>query len=128
MAAQNFIHKHELPQTFLDQVANFIVKNSDSAPIIESTSSGSYMDPFTGEGRYIPGSGSNFGSATGNVDPFTGGSSYSSQNTPSVPVNFVPKSDQKLPLSSKSAAKHFPYVQYTTIVTCDPVKVLSKLR
>lgn len=120
MVAQKFIHKHELPQAYLDQVANFIVTNADNTPVIETSVSGSYNDPFTGEGRYIPGSGSNFNSGAGNVDPFTGASSYSSQNTASVPVNFVPKSGQK--------SKHFPYTQYTTIVTCDPVKVLSKLR
>lgn len=122
MVAQKFIHKHELPQAYLDQVANFIVTNSDSTPVIETSLSGSYHDPFTGEGRYIPGSGSNFNSGAGNVDPFTGAASYSSQNTASVPVNFVPRSNQK------SSTKHFPYGQYTTIVTCDPVKVLSKLR
>lgn len=129
VVAQSFIHKNELPQAYLDQVANFIVTNSDSTPVIETSLSGSYSDPFTGEGRYIPGSGSNFGSGTGNVDPFTGASSYSSQNSASVPVNFVPRSGQKLPsTSSTSSAKYFPYGQYTTIVTCDPVKVLSKLR
>lgn len=126
MVAQSFIHKHELPQAYLDQVANFIVTNSDSTPVIETSLSGSYHDPFTGEGRYIPGSGSNrFGPGTGNVDPFTSGSSYSSQSTASVPVNFVPRSGQK---TQSSSAKHFPYGQYTTIVACDPAKVLSKLR
>lgn len=121
MVAQSFIHKHELPQAYLDQVANFIVTNADSTPVNMETS-GSYHDPFTGEGRYIPGSGSNFNSGSGNVDPFTGASSYSSQSAASVPVNFIPKSGQK------SSTKHFPYGQYTTIVTCDPIKVLAKLR
>lgn len=31
MAAQKFIHKHELPQVYLEQVANFIVKNSEGS-------------------------------------------------------------------------------------------------
>lgn len=121
VVAQNFIHKNELPQAYLDQVANFIVTNSDSAPTIETSLSAAYHDPFTGEGRYIPGSGTNFGPGAGNVDPFTSGSSYSSQNTASVPVNFIPKSNQK-------AARHFPHAQYITIVTCDLAKVVSKLR
>lgn len=81
---------------------------------------------FTGGGRYIPGSGSGFDSGAGNVDPFTGASSYSTQTT-SVPVNFVPKSDRSSKTTS-SLSKHFPYSQYTTIITCDPAKVLSKLR
>lgn len=127
MVAQSFIHKNDLPQVYLDQVANFIVTNSDSAPISETTLSASYHDPFTGEARYIPSSASNFGPATGNVDPFTGGSSYSTQNTAAVPVNFIPRSNPKLQ-STTASAKHFPHVQYVTIVTCDPAKVLSKLK
>ena len=79
LAAQKFIHRHELPQAYLDQVADFIIKNSSNAPIIESAPSG-YEDPFTGGGRYVPGSGSDFSSGGGNVDPFTGGSSYTAQS------------------------------------------------
>lgn len=30
-AAQAFIHKHSLPQAYLDQVANFIIRNSTAA-------------------------------------------------------------------------------------------------
>lgn len=139
MVAQSFIHKNELPQAYLEQVANFVIKNSENAIVIETTASNSFQDPFTGEGRYIPGSGSGLGSAAGNVDPFTGGSSYSTQNTASVPVNFVPRSGQNLdPFTGSSShtslsaastsSKHFPYNQYITIVTCDPAKVLAKLR
>lgn len=144
MAAQKFIHKNELPQSYLDQVANFIITNSDNAPVLETTSA-SFNDPFTGEGRYIPGSGSGFNSDTGNVDPFTGSTSYSTQANASVPVNFIPRSGQNLDpftgasshtTSSASASasasatsgKHFPFSQYTTIVTCDPAKVLTKLK
>lgn len=37
MAAQKFIHKHELPQAYLEQVANFIVKNSErTAPTVSA--------------------------------------------------------------------------------------------
>lgn len=38
MAAQKFIHKNELPQSYLDDVANFIIKNSAPATI-ETTAS-----------------------------------------------------------------------------------------
>lgn len=138
MSAQNFIHKNELPQSYLDQVANFIIKNSDNAPIIE-TSSGSYHDPFTGAGRYIPGGESEFNTDSGNVDPFTGSTSYSTgQHTnASVPVNFIPRSGQNLDpftgssshtTTSSTSVKHFPYSQFTTITTCDPAKVLTKLK
>lgn len=34
--AQKFIHKHDLPQVYLEQVANFIITNSESVPVIGS--------------------------------------------------------------------------------------------
>lgn len=38
LVAQKFIHKHELPQVYLEQVANFIIKNSENkAPTSENT-------------------------------------------------------------------------------------------
>ena len=87
--AQKFIHKHNLPQIYLDQVANFIVKNTDNAAAT-SASANSYFDPFTGGHRYIPGSDGPSGgnSNAGNADPLTGGSSYTT-HTPNVPVHFV---------------------------------------
>lgn len=51
--AQKFIHDNELSQLFLDQVANFIVKNSQAAPVMNTTTA-QYTDPFTGGSRYIP--------------------------------------------------------------------------
>lgn len=132
--AQNFIHKHELPQTYLDQVANFIITNSGGAQVVQAPPTSGYEDPFTGSGRYIPGSGSGYNSTGGNVDPFTGGSSYSTQSA-SVPVNFVPQSTGKNldPFtggSSHSTAnvKHFPSKTYNTITKCDPLKILAKLK
>lgn len=39
LVAQKFIHQHELPQAYLEQVANFIIKNSnDRAPTSQTTS------------------------------------------------------------------------------------------
>lgn len=138
MVAQQFIHKHELPQTYLQEVAEFIMKSSGEAPVVTSSSSSSYQDPFTGGGRYIPGSGSDFASDAGNVDPFTGGSSYSTSSNPTVPVNFVPRSGQNFdPLTGGSShtsgaaaprRKHFPQSDYTTIDSCDAAKVLAKLK
>jgi phospholipase A-2-activating protein len=88
-AAQKFIHKHNLPQIYLDQVANFIVKNTDSHAPVTTAAANSYFDPFTGASRYVPGSGSDHGesSGAGNADPFTGDSSYSTAHSPRV--NFV---------------------------------------
>ncbi|XP_066598418.1 phospholipase A-2-activating protein [Prorops nasuta] len=54
--AQKFINDNGLSQMFLDQVANFIVKNASSAQIPNTHSQ--YADPFTGGSRYIPASAS----------------------------------------------------------------------
>lgn len=37
MSAQKFIYKYELPQTYLDQVANFIIQNAKSVPAVGAT-------------------------------------------------------------------------------------------
>ncbi len=57
MTAQNFIHKHELPQGHLDTIANFIAKNGGG-----------------GDGKAMSNGG-------GGVDPFTGGSAYTTNGT-----------------------------------------------
>ncbi|XP_063992024.1 phospholipase A-2-activating protein [Diachasmimorpha longicaudata] len=92
-AAQKFIHQHELSQMFLDQVANFIVKNSSSTPALQPSSS--YADPFTGGSRYIPGSGlPNAPKPTTSVpnpDPFTGITASSShQEAPPAATVYIP--------------------------------------
>ncbi|XP_043259149.1 phospholipase A-2-activating protein isoform X1 [Colletes gigas] len=50
--AQRFLHDNDLSQLFLDQVANFIIKNSQSVPVVNAGAQ--YADPFTGGNRYIP--------------------------------------------------------------------------
>lgn len=50
--AQKFLHDNGLSQLFLDQVANFIIKNSQPAPVVKADAQ--YADPFTGGSRYIP--------------------------------------------------------------------------
>lgn len=74
-AAQAFIHKHDLPQVYLEQVANFIITNAklDS----QSASSNGFADPFTGECRYVPGAGAPTGLPPPTAaDPFTGSGAY----------------------------------------------------
>lgn len=75
--AQDFIYKHQLPQDYLDQIANFIIQNSRGGGIVMEQ--GSNCDPLTGGNAYVSGSGgvqaSSFtGGGTG--DPFTGGNAY----------------------------------------------------
>ncbi|XP_076684059.1 phospholipase A2 activator protein [Andrena cerasifolii] len=52
--AQKFLHDNDLSQLFLDQVANFIIKNSSSKSTAVLSTGVQYADPFTGGSRYIP--------------------------------------------------------------------------
>ena len=45
-AAQEFIHRHELSQMFLDQIANFIYKNTEGVTLGQSRAGN--VDPLTG--------------------------------------------------------------------------------
>lgn len=53
-AAQEFIHRNNLSQFYLDQVANFIIRNTKGM-VMDSAPSSTFQDPFTGGSRYIPG-------------------------------------------------------------------------
>jgi phospholipase A-2-activating protein len=51
--ARKFIEDNELPLTYLDQVANFIVQNTQGATLGQSSAQGT--DPWGSESRYRPG-------------------------------------------------------------------------
>jgi phospholipase A-2-activating protein len=137
MAAQKFIHKHELPQVYLETVANFIVTNAklDSQPTPAVPAD--FADPFTGEGRYIPGGGGAAGA--GGVDPFTGSGRYVPGNgNAGVDVNFRARSgnvnlDPFTGGDSYSSGgglikKHIPHTTTTTFDVYDSSKILGKLK
>lgn len=48
VAAQKFIHENELSQHFLDEVANFIIKNTNFGEEQIKSNSSEFVDPFTG--------------------------------------------------------------------------------
>ncbi|XP_049781944.1 phospholipase A-2-activating protein [Schistocerca cancellata] len=54
--AQKFIHEHNLSQGYLDQVANFIIRNTQDRNVTTgmAAAAAAASDPFTGDGRYIP--------------------------------------------------------------------------
>ncbi|XP_028174259.1 phospholipase A-2-activating protein-like, partial [Ostrinia furnacalis] len=83
VAAQAFIHKHDLPQVYLEQVANFIITNAklESLP----APSNGFADPFTGENRYVPGSAAAPGLPPPSAaDPFTGSGAYTTSAASTV--------------------------------------------
>ncbi|XP_014481600.1 PREDICTED: phospholipase A-2-activating protein [Dinoponera quadriceps] len=82
-AAQKFLHDNNLSQLFLDQVANFIVKNSEPTPVLNTGSQ--FVDPFTGGSRYVPGSGTSSSTPDITVPPPT----FTSSNT-SICPSYIP--------------------------------------
>jgi phospholipase A-2-activating protein len=53
LAAQKFIHKHDLPQVYLEQVANFIIKNANLTSLPAMKVDEDFVDPFTGKYTFI---------------------------------------------------------------------------
>ena len=51
VVAQEFLNKYDLPQVYLDQVSNFITKNSKAENQVILNN---YADPYTGTNRYVP--------------------------------------------------------------------------
>uniref|UniRef100_A0A674EMB5 Phospholipase A2-activating protein n=1 Tax=Salmo trutta TaxID=8032 RepID=A0A674EMB5_SALTR len=92
LTAHNFLQKNELSPMFLDQVANFIIENTKGHTL--GAAAPSAADPFTGTGRYIPGSGTPTGAPVGVADPFTGEGAYSSAASRQTSTNiYFPKTD-----------------------------------
>lgn len=84
LAAQQFIHKHDLSQFYLDEIAQHIVKNTGGASLGTGTTGN--VDPLTGgysyqseavQGGGQPGAGGG-GGGGGSFDPLTGGGAYTS--------------------------------------------------
>jgi phospholipase A-2-activating protein len=84
--ADRFIAAHALPASYREQITQFLITNTNGAVNINLDTSGAYVDPLTGGGAYIPGSGTGGAgwqssaqvAPPTNVDPFTGSSMVSS--------------------------------------------------
>ncbi|XP_012286021.1 phospholipase A-2-activating protein [Orussus abietinus] len=100
--AQKFIHDNELSQLFLDQVAKFIIKNSQSVPQLVTQSQ--YMDPFTGGSRYVP----------------TAETSNSS--------NAKPMNDFTDNSKTSASPSYIPHKSYLKIEQANPPAILGKLQ
>eukprot|EP00794_Sanderia_malayensis_P016237 gene16236-17875_t len=83
LAAHKFLEANEISPMFLDQVANFIIKNTEGVTIGQSQPG--FTDPFTGGSRYVPGSTSSNSDPQllAFQDPFTGGNRYRPQESAS---------------------------------------------
>ncbi|ODO08391.1 phospholipase A-2-activating protein [Cryptococcus wingfieldii CBS 7118] len=81
IAAQTFLQDNELPGSYLDQVVQFIEKNTAGQTLGGGEAQG-YVDPFTGGSRYTGGGVPMAGGQANNADPFTGGSRYTGGGVP----------------------------------------------
>ena len=77
--AQKWLARHELPDTYVDQIVEFIDK-STSGVALGGPSAGS--DPFTGAASYRPGNTQNSNPSNVGADPFTGAGSYQPSGAP----------------------------------------------
>ena len=83
--ADRFIAANALPASYREQITQFLITNTNGAVNINLDTSGAYVDPLTGAGAYVPGSGTGGAglqrvaeAPPTNVDPFTGSSMVSS--------------------------------------------------
>ena len=114
-AAQKFIHRHDLNQLFLDQIAQFIINNTQSQTIGSAPSTESYCDPFTGERRYVPPAATlppanttpSRGYVGGGYDPFTGSNAYTTRGDDSR--QHEPKKSRE---NNSRSNEFFPHLEY----------------
>ncbi|KAJ1966719.1 WD repeat protein Lub1 [Dispira parvispora] len=118
VAAQEFLNTHLLPQSYLDEVVQFIKQNADADQTPVTTTSREYTDPFTGASRYVPAATSGVRQGTtsaadangGQRDPFTGTSSYR-------PVD-----------GGQPAVRFTPPTNYVTMKQCNVPVVVGKIK
>lgn len=132
-AAQRFLLEHELPQSFMDQVADFIIKNAEGVNL-----GSGYQDPFTGGSRYTPAS--NTSAASGGhtyMDPFTGSGSYRPDSAAPATTTNATYSDPFTgsgsyrpggAAASPQQNKVLPIRGYLTLKQANPDAVLNKIK
>ncbi|XP_060221853.1 phospholipase A-2-activating protein isoform X2 [Meriones unguiculatus] len=129
LAAYNFLQTNDLNPMFLDQVAKFIIDNTKGQTL--GLGNTSFSDPFTGGGRYVPGTSgpSNTVQAT---DPFTGAGRYmpGSAGVSSAMAGVDPftGSSAYRSASLKTVNIYFPKKEALTFDQANPTQILGKLK
>ncbi|KAJ3028528.1 hypothetical protein HDV00_010188 [Rhizophlyctis rosea] len=123
--AQEFIWKHEIPQGYLDQIANFIIQNAKGVTLGSGDGGGAPSDPFTGGGRYVPGGSGSGGQQTGG-DPFTGAGRYVPGGSSGGPSGSAP-SARSGEASGNGGAAYLPKKGYTLFKAANVSAILTKL-
>ncbi|XP_023235769.1 phospholipase A-2-activating protein-like isoform X2 [Centruroides sculpturatus] len=117
--AQQFIHKHDLSQLFLDQTANFIINNTRGITLGQMTPIDS--DPFTGGSRYLPGTVQSPLSPNG-TDPFTGQKRYQTET-----AGDCQKGD-KMTIEDTVKNTYFPQAEFVKFDLANIDGITSKMK
>jgi phospholipase A-2-activating protein len=128
--AKKFIDRHELNPTFLDEIAEFIIKNSGSQTIGESSQASSSFDPFTGSGRYVPPPMTTNQMPQSNgkyADPFTGSNSYYSQSQSDNDIIEVTGPETPKP-NDKNHNDYYPHKIFINFNQFKIEPIMSKLK
>ncbi|XP_038048576.1 phospholipase A-2-activating protein-like [Patiria miniata] len=132
LTAQRFIHSNDLSQQFLEEIANFIIKNTKGVTL-GGAAPPSGGDPFTGGSRYIPGSepppgvpraGGDPTTPRSGTDPFTGAGRYVPTYGASSQPNQIPSAAPQ----TKQPNPYFPKLTFVTFDTANAQAILAKLK
>ncbi|NXL88987.1 PLAP protein, partial [Alectura lathami] len=128
LTAYNFLQKNDLNPMFLDQVAKFIIDNTKGQTL--SNISAQFSDPFTGAGRYVPGSSSQSNTVP-TADPFTGAGRYvpgSASNVVAPVGGLDPYTGTGAYQSAEAENIYFPKKDAVTFDQANPTQILGKLK
>ncbi|XP_054358223.1 phospholipase A-2-activating protein [Pongo pygmaeus] len=129
LTAYNFLQKNDLNPMFLDQVAKFIIDNTKGQML--GLGNPSFSDPFTGGGRYVPGS-SGSSNTLPTADPFTGAGRYvpgsASMETTMAGVDPFTGTSAYRSAASKTMNIYFPKKEAVTFDQANPTQILGKLK
>ncbi|CAO3583550.1 unnamed protein product [Absidia cylindrospora] len=120
-AAQKFLLNNELSPMYVDQIVDFITKNTQGASIGQA--SNEYQDPFTGGSRYTPSQSTTQSQSQSYIDPFTGASGYHGSQT----ATHTPAAASSYPQSSP-VKKILPVQTYLALKQANVDAVGNKLR
>ncbi|XP_004761843.1 phospholipase A-2-activating protein isoform X1 [Mustela nigripes] len=130
LTAYNFLQKNDLNPMFLDQVAKFIIDNTKGQML--GLGNTSFSDPFTGGGRYVPGSSSGSSNTLPAADPFTGGGRYvpgsANMGTTMAGVDPFTGNSAYRSAASRTVNIYFPKKEALTFDQANPTQILGKLK
>ncbi|CAG8450569.1 5305_t:CDS:10 [Acaulospora morrowiae] len=115
-AAQEFIRINELPPSYLDQIVDFITKNSQGVSLGAESQ---FFDPFTGSSRYTP------GGSTNNPRSYSSPSTVPANNNAMTGID--PWTRPSPSQSTSASPKIIPQRTYLTFRQANYQAILNKI-